>query len=99
MGHELALSQADRTSEAINSTGIVELFPHITLIWSTAANTHQQLLIAREYWSGERWEGLLCWQAGDLSLSQLLIHYLYFWFISSLINNQLLTSEVPKNQE
>lgn len=49
MGHELALSQADRTSEAINSTGIVELFPRITLIWSTGANTHQQLLIAREY--------------------------------------------------
>lgn len=81
---------------SLNSTGIVELFPHIILIGCTGVNIHQQLLIAREYWSGERWEGLLYWQAGDLSLSQLLTHYLYFWFISSLINTPLLKSEVAK---
>lgn len=49
IGYELALSQADRISEATNSTGIVELFPHIILIWCPGVNIHQQLLIAREY--------------------------------------------------
>ena len=59
-GHEFALSQEGRISEAINSTGIVELFPHIILIWFTGVNIRKELLIVREYLSGERREGLLC---------------------------------------
>lgn len=60
IGHEFALSQEGKMSGAINSTGTVELFPHIVLIWFTGVNIRQWLLIVREYLSGERREGLLC---------------------------------------
>jgi len=86
IGHGFTLSQEGRISEAINSTRIVALFLHIILTWSIELNIHQQLLIARKYFSGKRHEGLLCWQRGDLSLRSVtdllyFLLYLYFWLI------------------